>query len=51
MERFLGPLAFGLSGALFGLWVLRADSAMGFAAPRQTAPRAMSAWGPGDLRG
>lgn len=40
MERFLGPLAFGASGALFGLWVLRADfRRMGFAAPRELAPR------------
>jgi pilus assembly protein TadC len=40
MERFLGPLVFGASAALFGLWVLRADfRRMGFAAPRQPASR------------
>jgi len=38
MERFLGPLLFGASGALFGLWVLRADlRRMGLASPRRAA--------------
>ncbi|NLA60888.1 MAG: type II secretion system F family protein [Firmicutes bacterium] len=51
MERFLGPVVFGISGWLFGLWALRADlRRMGLAAPRQTSSREHVRPIPGGLR-